>query len=109
MAVDWSEVAHLTGAEARARIRAGGWRTKTVGMAQGHGQANLVVLPRAYADDFERFCQANWQACPRLDATAPGSPEPRRVAPGADVRTDVPRYRVYRDGAVAAEVESLAP
>jgi uncharacterized protein YcsI (UPF0317 family) len=109
MAIDWSEVAGLTGAEARARIRAGRWRNKTVGMAQGTVQANLVVLPRAYADDFARFCQANGQACPLLDVTEAGSPEPRQVAPGADVRTDVPRYRVYRDGAVADEVESLVP
>lgn len=109
MSVDWSEVAHLTGAEARARIRAGQWRTKTVGMARGRVQANLVVLPRAFAPDFQRFCEANGQACPLLDVTEPGSAEPRRVAPGADVRTDVPRYRVYRDGAVAAEVASLEP
>src|SRR5687768_13366334 len=109
MAIDWSEVAGLTGVEARARIRAGGWRNKTVGMAQGTVQANLVVLPRAYADDFARFCQANGQACPLLDVTEAGSPEPRQVAPGADVRTDVPRYRVYRDGTVADEAENLLP
>src|SRR5215210_3344848 len=109
MAIDWTDVAPLTGAEARARIRAGAWRTKTVGMAQGRVQANLVVLPQTYAADFQRFCEANGQACPLLDVTAPGSAEPQRVAPGADVRTDVPRYRVYREGAVAAEVESLEP
>ena len=107
--VDWSEVAHLSGAEARARIRAGGWRQKTVGMARGHVQANLVALPLAYADDFQRYCQRNPQACPLLDVTAPGSPEPRHVAPGADVRVDVPRYRVYQHGVCTADVDSLVP
>ncbi len=107
--VDWSAVAGLSGAEARARIRAGGWHQKTVGMAQGRVQANLVILPAAQAGEFQRLCERNAQACPVLDVTEPGSAEPRRVAPGADLRTDVPRYRVYRGGTVAAEVDSLVP
>ncbi|HEY7065879.1 MAG TPA: putative hydro-lyase [Chloroflexota bacterium] len=105
--VDWSAVAGLSGAEARALIRGGRWRQKTVGMAQGWVQANLVVLPAAYADDFQRFCERNSQACPVLDVTAPGSAEPRRVAPGADLRTDAPHYRVYRGGALAGEADTL--
>lgn len=109
MAIDWSEVTHLTGAEARARIRAGRWRQKTVGMARGWVQANLVVLPQAAAPAFHRFCLANWRACPLLDVTAPGSPEPRDVAPGADLRTDAPRYCVYEHGVLTAEVDSLVP
>jgi uncharacterized protein YcsI (UPF0317 family) len=70
-------------------------------------QANLVVLPAALAADFERFCELNPRSCPLLDVTAPGSSEPTRVAPGADLRVDVPRYRVYRDGALADEVDDL--
>src|SRR3954447_7369461 len=104
--VDWSAVAGLSGPEARALVRAGGWRQKTVGMAQGWVQANLVVLPAAYAADFLHFCERNAQACPVLDVTAPGSPEPRQVAAGADLRSDAPRYRVYRGGAVSEEVDS---
>src|SRR5690349_4507345 len=107
--VDWSAVAGLSGPEARALVRAGGWRQRTVGMAQGWVQANLVVLPAAYAAEFERFCARNAQACPVLDVTAPGSAEPRHVAPGADLRTDAPRYRVYRHGALAEEVDTLKP
>lgn len=100
-------VAGLSGAEARALIRAGRWRQTTAGMAVGWEQANLVILPAALADDFHRFCEANPRACPLLDITAPGSPEPRGVAPGADLRVDVPRYRVYRRGALAEEVNDL--
>jgi uncharacterized protein YcsI (UPF0317 family) len=107
--VDWSAVAGLSGAEARTLVRAGGWRQRTVGMAQGWVQANLVVLPAAQAADFQQFCERNAQACPVLDVTAPGSPEPRRVAAGADLRTDAPRYRVYRNGVVAEEADTLLP
>jgi uncharacterized protein YcsI (UPF0317 family) len=39
-----------------------------------------------------------------LDA---GSPEPRDFAPGADVRTDIPRYRVYRQGLLVEEPENV--
>jgi len=101
------DVARLSGAQARALIRAGRWRRTTAGMAVGYEQANLVILPAALADDFRRFCALNPGPCPLLDVTAPGSPEPRAVAPGADLRVDVPRYRVYRDGALAEEVDDL--
>jgi uncharacterized protein YcsI (UPF0317 family) len=99
--------ARLSGPAARALIRAGRWRRTTAGLAVGWEQANLVILPAALADDFRRFCERNPQACPLLDVTEPGSPEPRAVAPSADLRTDVPRYRVYRDGALADEVDDL--
>ena len=99
--------AELTGAQARAQIRAGAWRHTTSGVAVGRVQANLVVLPAAAAADFRRFCDLNPQPCPLLDVTEPGSPEPRKVAPGADLRFDLPRYRVYRDGRLADEVDTL--
>ena len=101
-------MAGISGAEARARVRAGRWRLPTAGVAEGWVQANLVVLPEAFAAEFRAFCTRNAQACPLLDETEAGSPEPRRVATGADLRTDVPRYRVYRDGRVIDEVDSLA-
>ena len=106
-AVARSGAVHLSGAEARALIRAGHWRRPTAGMAAGWVQANLVVLPCAFADDFLRFCRLNPKPCPILDITEAGSPEPRHVAPGADLRVDLPRYRIYRYGALTDEVESL--
>jgi uncharacterized protein YcsI (UPF0317 family) len=59
----------------------------TPGLAMGHVQANLVVVPRELAFDFLLFCQRNPKPCPLLDVTEPGDPEPKFVAPGADVRT----------------------
>ena len=72
-------------------------------MCLGHLQANLVVLPAADAGEFRDLCAANPRPLPLVDVTEPGDPVPRRVAPGADLRTDLPRYRVYRRGAVAGE------
>jgi uncharacterized protein YcsI (UPF0317 family) len=97
----------LTGREARALIRSSGWRGPTVSLARGWVQANLVALPRDHADDFAAFCRLNPTACPLLDVTAPGSPEPAGVAPGADLRVDVPRYCVYRHGHLTEEVDDL--
>jgi uncharacterized protein YcsI (UPF0317 family) len=70
-------------------------------------QANLVAVPREQAFDFLLFCHRNPQPCPLLDVTDPGSPEPRSAAPGADVRTDAPRYRVYRYGLLVEEPTDL--
>jgi uncharacterized protein YcsI (UPF0317 family) len=87
----------------RAAIRRGTWTGPTAGLAPGAAQANLVVLPVADALDFLRFCVHNPQPCPVLEVTDPGSPEPVHTAPGADLRTDLPRYRVYRHGEVVEE------
>ncbi len=92
-----------TADEARACIRAGQWTRPTAGLAAGSVQANLVVLPGDLSGDFERFCRANPRALPLLDITEPGSAVPSRAAPDADLRLDLPRYRVYRDGVLDEE------
>lgn len=99
--------APATPAEVREACRHGRWRGPTAGLAPGHVQANLVVVPLADAFDFMRFCQRNPQACPLIEVLDPGDPEPRLSAPGADVRTDLPRYRVYRGGTLAAEADDI--
>lgn len=87
----------------RAAIRRGEWQRTTAGLARGFVQANLVVVPRDYAYDFLLFCQRNPKPCPLLDVTDPGSPAPSLLAPEADLRTDIPLYRVYREGRPAGE------
>jgi len=91
----WSRA---TGAELRAAIRAGELSGPTAGLARGYVQANLVILPAADAAEFAEFCRLNPRPCPLLEQTAPGDFEPRGCAPGADLRSDVPRYRVFRHG-----------
>jgi uncharacterized protein YcsI (UPF0317 family) len=78
-------------------------------MAPGFVQANLVVLPRELAFDFLLFTQRNPKPCPLLEVVEAGSAEPRLMAPGADLRTDLPRYRVYRDGTLVDEPTDLTP
>src|SRR3954447_10434963 len=101
------DLTQATGLEVRRLARAGALTAPTAGLARGYVQANLVVVPRALAFDFLLFCQRNPKPCPLLDVTEVGSPEPRHVAPGADVRTDIPCYRVYRNGQLAEETEDL--
>jgi len=76
--------------------RNGEWDRPTPGVCQENVQANLVVLPLSDAFDFLRFCQRNPKPCPLIEVTDAGDPEPKLTAAGADLRTDLPRYRVYR-------------
>src|SRR3954447_13072062 len=92
-----------TGAELRRLCRQNEWATHTAAVAPGFVQANLVVVPREFAFDFLLFCQRNPKPCPLLDVTEPGDPEPTAVAPGADLRADLPAYRVWRDGRLIDE------
>src|SRR6516162_2102565 len=101
------DMRHATGAEVRRRARSGEWSGPTPGLAMGYVQANLVVVPRDLAFDFLLFCQRNPKPCPLLDVTEPGDAEPRLVAPGADLRTDVPCYRIYRHGELVDEPTDL--
>ena len=75
----------------------------TVYQVPGFVQCNLVVLPKNEAYDFLVYCQRNPRACPVIEVTDPGNPEPVRSAPGADLRTDLPRYNVFRNGALETD------
>ena len=94
-------------ADVRAAIRSGEWTEPTAALAPGFTQANLVVLPEADAFDFLRFCVANPRPCPVLEVLDPGSFVPTITASGADLRTDLPRYRIHRDGELVDEVASV--
>jgi len=100
--VTTNEVA-IEARSARAAIRRGQHTGPTRGLAPGCAQANLVILPEADAADFLRFCTLNPKPCPVLEVTKVGSPYPSEMATGADLRVDVPRYRVFRDGHLVAE------
>lgn len=89
-------------------MRTGAYNGHTAGMAPGHVQANLAILPRAQADDFLRFCQRNPKPCPLLAVTEPGDPMLPTLGEGLDLRSDLPRYRVWREGQLANEVDDIA-
>jgi uncharacterized protein YcsI (UPF0317 family) len=94
-------IAALVPAEARARFRAG-VRTPTSGWADGFAQANLVSVPQEVAYDLLLFCQRNPKPCPLLDVGDAGS-WTTPLAPDADLRVDLPGYRVWRDGVLVDE------
>ena len=94
-------------AQLRELIRAGKWTSPTSGAAHGFVQANLVMLPREAAFDFLLFCVRNPKPCPILDVLEPGQTEPE-IAAGADLRTDLPRYRVFREGKLDSETEDVS-
>ncbi len=79
----------------------------TAGMAPGFIQANLVILPADWADSFRRFCQLNSKPCPLLEVVSAGSPRTMILAQDADLRTDLPRYRVFRHGDLIDEPPSI--
>lgn len=101
------DMSRASGPDIRGLARSGKLSGPTAGMALGYVQANLVIVSRELAFDFLLFCQRNPKPCPLLDVTEAGSPEPRLVAPGADVRTDVPRYCFYHHGELTEERTDL--
>ena len=94
-------------ADMRTAARRGQWHGTTAGHGPAYQQANLVILPMDAAVDFAAFCTRNPTPCPIIEITPPGDPEPARSAPGADLRTDLPGYRVYRNGKLAEQRDDI--
>jgi uncharacterized protein YcsI (UPF0317 family) len=93
--------------EVRRAIRARRHTGHTAGLAPGYVQGNVCILPREYADEFRAFCERNPKPCPLLAMSRPGDPRLPELGEDLDIRTDVPRYRVFTDGALAGEVDDL--
>ena len=93
--------------EVRLAIRGGRHRSHTAGLAPGYVQGNVCILPREYAEDFHAFCERNPKPCPLLAVSAPGDPRLPELGADLDIRTDVPRYRVFRNGDLEGEVDDL--
>ena len=96
------------GLSVRLDARAGRLTGPTSALARGFAQGNLVILPKADADDFLRFCQRNPKPCPLLGVTEPGSPHLPALGIDLDLRQDLPRYRVWRDGELVGEPTDIA-
>ena len=109
MATGRSDPAAVSSAAQRLRtaIRAGTHDGLTTGLAPGMVQANLVVLPADWAEEFRQYCARNPKPCPLLAMTAPGDPTLPALGDGIDIRTDLPRYNVFRDGKLVEEVTDL--
>ena len=97
----------LSPAELRQLIRTGQHPGNTSGFAPGFVQCNIVILPADWANDFLRFCQLNPKPCPLVAASnTPGDPSIPPLG-DIDIRTDVPSYRVFRDGELTDELPDI--
>ncbi|MFC3110773.1 putative hydro-lyase [Undibacterium arcticum] len=97
----------MTPFEFRSKVRNGQFREPTAGHCGDFAQANLVIVAKAYADDFFRFCFLNPKSCPVLAVGEPGQWDMAAIGTDIDIRTDVPGYYVYRDGRMVEERTSL--
>ncbi|QZY54191.1 putative hydro-lyase [Crassaminicella profunda] len=89
--------------EVRQMIRENKIQTHTSGMCHGYTQGNLVILPKNLAYDFLLFAQRNPKPCPILEVTDIGSTEFKTIAPGSNITTDIPKYRIYKKGELQGE------
>ena len=93
--------------EARLLIRNGGHKGHTAGMAPGYVQANLAIMPKDYAQEFQTFCQLNPKPCPMLGIGEIGSPHIPALGADLDLRTDLPGYRVFENGKEIAVTDDV--
>ena len=100
-------ISQQTVSQVRGNIRTGAYNGQTAGMMPGHVQGNLAILPKEWADEFLRFCHFNPKPCPLIGMTEIGDPLLPMLGEGIDLRTDLPRYRVWRDGEMVEEVNDI--
>jgi len=99
-------------ARARARemiqaIRRGDFRSQTAGATPGIVQGNVAILPADWAEDFVRFCRLNPKPCPLIGLGEAGDPRLPELGEDIDIRSDVPMYRVFRDGVAVEDVPDI--
>ena len=103
-----TDVSKLTPAQARAKFRTSELCLPTAGLCPGYVQGNLVILQRRYAEDFLQFMKQNPKPCPILEVFDQGSPISHKMASGADITTDIPLYRIYKDGELVEEITDVS-
>ncbi|HSQ30430.1 MAG TPA: putative hydro-lyase [Gemmatimonadaceae bacterium] len=98
----------MTGRDVRLAARAGTLAGPTAGLAPGFVQGNLVIVPAGVADDFASFCRLNPKPCPVIGVSEPGVPRVPVLGADIDLRTDLPCYRVWRDGELSEEIADVS-
>lgn len=94
--------------EVRTAIRSGRYNGHTAGLAAGKLQCNLAILPEAYALDFLRFCQRNPKPCPLVGVGDTGAPAMPTLGHDIDIRSDISKYRIFREGTFSQEVTDIS-
>lgn len=105
--MDGQAIQVKTGLEARRRFRRNDYRGQTAGVAPGYVQGNLAILPATLATDFHRFCHLNPKPCPLLGSSDPGNPHIPSLGADLDIRTDLPLYRIWRNGEMVEETPDI--
>ncbi|MBQ0110651.1 MAG: putative hydro-lyase [Oscillospiraceae bacterium] len=98
---------NMSPAQVRERIRNREITFPTAGMAAGYAQANLVILQKEYAEDFEKFCANNPFPCPVLEVLS-GDPHTKFMGEGGNIVTDIPEYFIYRNGVLCEKVNDAS-
>jgi len=93
--------------EMRKIIRKNKFNKHTSGVCNGYVQANVVILPEVYAEDFRKFAEANKEAVPILEEIKNGAFAFKTVAKDSDIRKDVPKYKIFRNGEFVETKASL--
>jgi uncharacterized protein YcsI (UPF0317 family) len=106
--VSHSDLKATSAEQVRAAIRSGAYDGHTAGLAAGKLQCNLAILPERYALDFLRFCQRNPKPCPIVGIGDSGVPYLPTLGNDIDIRSDVSKYRVFRNGTFNDEVTDIA-
>ncbi len=93
---------------ARRHIRSREHTRHTAGVADGFVQANICILPKAWADEFLLYCQRNPKPCPLLAVSDVGDPMLPELGRDIDIRADVPAYCIFADGRLVEEVNDIS-
>ncbi|WP_024955014.1 putative hydro-lyase [Sulfurospirillum arcachonense] len=96
----------MTVKEFREKIAKGEFDKPTAGYCSGHVQANMVVLPKEYADSFEEFAKKNSKAIPVLEVVK-GSHFSQTLAKGANLLNELPSYDIIENGEKVKSVKSI--
>ena len=104
----YSDLKAASAQQVRAAIRTGSYGGHTSGLAAGKLQCNLAILPERFALDFLRFCQRNPKPCPVVGVSDSGDPFLPTLGSDIDIRSDVSKYRVFKDGALTDEVDDIS-
>jgi uncharacterized protein YcsI (UPF0317 family) len=105
--LSYIDLKSVSAEQVRAAIRSGSYKGHTSGLAAGKLQCNLAILPERYALDFLRFCQRNPKPCPVVGVSDNGDPFLPTLGADIDIRTDISRYRVFKDGTLVDEVDDI--
>jgi uncharacterized protein YcsI (UPF0317 family) len=97
-----------SGLAVRRACREGRWRGATAGLAKGYVQGNLVVMAAGVAEEFLEFCRRNPKPCPVIGCSAPGEARIPGLGEDLDIRTDLPRYRLWKSGELVGVTTDIA-